>query len=94
MPFEPVRTKADLDTLNRADVLEGYMSANRGDPEPGANRGRAFWHGWRNRMMDIGQIPQDDASRQLVREVLSAARASHLKASLEMATEARRLQLE
>ncbi len=45
--FEPVRSKADLDTLEEAEIIEGYMSAERDDPEPGANRGRAFWHGWR-----------------------------------------------
>lgn len=72
MNFEPVRTKADLDALDQADILEGYMSAKRGDPEPGPNRGRAFWHGWRNRMIDYGELPGDDASRQLVHEVVSS----------------------
>lgn len=72
MPFEPVRTRVDLQSLDEKDIVEGYMSAERGDPEPGENRGRAFWHGWRNRMMDLGVIPLDDASRQLVREVLQA----------------------
>lgn len=75
MNFEPVRTKADLDTLDTADVIEGYMAAERGDPEPGPNRGRAYWHGWRNRMIDMGELPVDDASRQLVREFLAAQRA-------------------
>ena len=73
MPFEPVRTKADLDTLESAEILDGYMSAERGDPEPGENRGRAFWHGWRNRMIDFGEHPTDDASRQLAHEVMSAS---------------------
>ena len=70
--FQPVRTAAELETLNEIDIVEGYLSAQRGDPEPGANRGKAFWHGWRNRMIDYGVIPQDDASRALVREVLKA----------------------
>jgi hypothetical protein len=82
MNFEPVKTKADLDSLDQADVLEGYMSAERGDPEPGPNRGRAFWHGWRNRMMDLGQIPSDDASRHLVKEVVAAMRAEAAKRDL------------
>ena len=68
MAFQPVRTKADLDTLNEADILEGYMSAQRGDPEPGENRGRAYWHGWRNRMIDMGAIKPDAASAQLAHE--------------------------
>lgn len=67
--FEPVSTKADLDTLDQADILEGYMSAERGDPEPGPNRGRAYWHGWRNRMIDMHVLPVDDAAMQLVREM-------------------------
>ncbi len=69
MNFEPVRTKADLDTLNHAEIVEGYMSASSGDPEPGPNRGRAYWHGWRVRMMDFGEIEIDDAARALVHEV-------------------------
>lgn len=74
MNFEPVRTKADLDTLDFADVLEGYLSTERGDPEPGPNRGRAFWHGWRNRMIDLHELPPDDASHQLAHEVVVARR--------------------
>ena len=67
-PFLPVRTVADLETLDANSILDGYRSANRGDPEPGENRGRAFWHGWRNRMIDLGELPVDDAARQLARE--------------------------
>ena len=69
MAFQPIRTKADLDSLDQADVLEGYMSAERGDPEPGENRGRAYWHGWRNAMIDMGELPVDAAAMQLVREM-------------------------
>ncbi len=69
MNFEPVRTLADLDTLDHAAIVEGYMSASRGDPEPGPNRGRAYWHGWRNAMIDMGAIEIDDAARALVHEV-------------------------
>lgn len=76
MNFEPVRTKADLDSLDFADVLDGYVSTKRGDPEPGPNRGRAYWHGWRNRMIDLGELPHDDASRQLVKEILEFERAA------------------
>ena len=68
--FEPVRTKAELDALDPSEILEGYMSAERGDPEPGQNRGKAFWHGWRNRMIDMGESPSDEASRALAREYL------------------------
>ena len=74
MRFEPVRTLADLETLCESEVVEGYVKTERGDPEPGENRGRAFWHGWRNRMMDLNGLPHDDASRQLVAEYVARAR--------------------
>jgi hypothetical protein len=69
MNFEPVRTKADLDMLNHDEIVAGYMEAERGDPEPGVNRGRAYWHGWCNAMMDFHEIEIDDAARALVHEV-------------------------
>jgi len=70
MNFEPVRTKADLETLDHSEMVEGYMAAERGDPEPGPNRGRAYWHGWRNRMIDMHELPMDEAAMQLAREVV------------------------
>jgi hypothetical protein len=70
MPYAPVSTKADLDSLDPAEVLEGYLSAEQGDPEPGPNRGRAFWHGWCNRMRDKRQLPMTEAQRQLTREII------------------------
>lgn len=69
MKFEPVRTPVDLETLDQEQIVEGYRSAERGDPEPGPNRGRSFWHGWRNRMMDFGEMEIDEVARSLVREV-------------------------
>jgi len=72
--FEPVRTLADLKSLNHDDIVEGYMSAERGDPEPGPNRGRAFWHGWRNRMIDHGVLPLDEAAAELARECVARNR--------------------
>ena len=70
MTFEPVRTKADLDTLDIAEIVEGYRSAERGDPEPGPNHSRAYWHGWRNRMIDLGELPLDEAAMQLAHDVI------------------------
>lgn len=69
--FEPVKTLQELNELDPAEVLDGYNSAERGDPEPGPNRGRSFWFGWRNRMMDLGEIPIDDIHRKLVKEVVA-----------------------
>jgi len=69
MNFDPVSTEADLETLDPEEIVEGYRTAERGDPEPGANRGRAVWHGWRMRMMDLGQLPIDEPTRALVKEL-------------------------
>lgn len=66
MNFAPVITLADLDSLDEADLVEGYRFAERGDPEPGENRGRAYWHGWRCRMMDYGELPIDADHMKLV----------------------------
>jgi hypothetical protein len=72
--FEQPRTLAELDELDAAEIVEGYSSAERGDPEPGPNRGRAFWFGWRNRMMDFGLLPIDDTHRALVKEIIARNR--------------------
>ncbi|WP_205668218.1 hypothetical protein [Bradyrhizobium manausense] len=74
MNFKPVVTLADLDSLNQDLVAEAYISAKRGDPEPGSNRGRAYWHGWRCRMMDLGEISIDDGHRRLVRAYVERLR--------------------
>lgn len=73
--FVQVTTLADLDALDDAEVVAGYLSAERGDPEPGENRGRAFWHGWRCRMMDFGEIPVDAAHADLVRAYVARSRS-------------------
>jgi hypothetical protein len=69
MTFEPVRTKADLDALEHDEIVAGYLEYRSDDPEPGPNRGRAYWHGWRNAAIDHGRIPKDQAAAQLAREV-------------------------
>lgn len=74
MNFAPVTTFDDLDGLDHDQVVEGYASAERGDPEPGPNRGRSYWHGWRCRMMDYGLLPIDDGHRNLTREYLEQQR--------------------
>ncbi len=72
--FDPVLTVSDLDTLDRAEILAGYREFVSGDPEPGANRGRAYWHGWRNAARDHGQIPGDWAMAALIRDMIRCGR--------------------
>ena len=65
--FPSVHTLDDLDTLDEREMSDGFHSFERGDPEPGANRGRAFWHGWCARAMDAGLLPITEGHRKLVR---------------------------
>jgi hypothetical protein len=74
MSFKPVTTLAELDSLDLDDMVAGHMSAERGDPEPGENRGRAFWHGWRTRMMDLGEIETPLEHKVLVHMVVDRMR--------------------
>lgn len=53
--FAPVRTIADLDTLDLAEMREGYWDGYHGEPEPGNNRTRSYWHGWGNGAVDSGR---------------------------------------
>jgi hypothetical protein len=67
--FPPVETAADLATLDHAEIVAGYMEFRPGDPQPGPNRGRAYWHGWRNAAIDHGEAKPDAASARLVHEI-------------------------
>jgi hypothetical protein len=78
--FAPVATLDDLDSLDEAEMVEGYLSTRLDDPEPGENRGRAFWHGWRTRMMDYGEIEIDATHRKLVDAWLARERSRRLEA--------------
>jgi hypothetical protein len=59
--FMPVTTLSDLDALDQSEMLQGYKSAERGDPEPGANRGRA-WS--RHKMTGQGHDPQPTPAQE------------------------------
>lgn len=69
MGHAPVRTAVDLNTLDPAELLEGFLDGMSDAPEPGDNRSRAYWHGWRVGMMDKGRIEIDPDHRALVRDV-------------------------
>lgn len=66
--FNPVRTKADLETLDDDEIVAGYMSGLKLEPAPGSDKSRSFWHGWRNGISDrTGK--SDEAQWALVREM-------------------------
>lgn len=67
--FLPVRTADDLDSLDENEVYQGSRDYQKGDPPPGPNRGRAYWHGWRVAAMNHGDLPTDDDMRALVKSI-------------------------
>ncbi len=64
-PHAAVVTLSELLALDTNEIVAGHLSAEVGDPEPGPNHSRAFHHGWRTRMMDLGQIEITPAHRML-----------------------------
>ncbi len=73
--FAPVRTFADLQTLDGDEVVDGYRDGFRGEPEPGNNRTRSYWHGWRNGAVDRGDRELDEHQRALVEDMARQRRA-------------------
>ena len=66
--FAPVRTIADFRLLDDGDILAGYFDGFHGSPEPGSDRSRSYWHGWRNGRIDAGFARPDAAQRALAQE--------------------------
>lgn len=66
---QPVTTIADLDQLDSDEMYEGYRDGRAGEPEPGGNRSRAYWHGWRNGAVDGGHREKDEAQAVLAAAV-------------------------
>lgn len=73
--FQPVATLSDLEKLDADEMLDGYRSGLAEEPQPGSDKSKSFWHGWRNGMMDRGKLPHDDAANALVREMGAKHRA-------------------
>ena len=74
MNFQPVATLEELDTLDPCEMIKGYQSGLRHEPEPNESKGKSFWHGWRNGMMDRGYMKSDIASESLARLIVARSR--------------------
>lgn len=73
--YQPLSTAAEADFLDMDDCVEGYMSGLRTEEEPGSDKSKSFWHGWRNGMIDRGKIPIDEAAQNLCREMIRRQKA-------------------
>ena len=67
----PITDPAELTGLDDAETVEGYMDGHNGEPEPGDNRSKSYWHGWRNGSIDGGHREKDAAAAELARRVIA-----------------------
>ncbi len=74
-PLSPVRTLADLNSLDQDEILLGYEDGRRGDPAPGHNLSRSYWHGWRNGAVDGGHREKDEHQEALAAELIAEAKS-------------------
>ncbi len=65
----PVEKLCDLGRLDLGEIQEGYIDGHRDAMEPGNNRSRAYWHGWRNAQHNSHRLEPDTAARELARRV-------------------------
>lgn len=73
--YEPLSSIKELDALDEEECVAGYLSGLKGSPEPGNDKSKSYWHGWRNGMIDKGHIPIDGAADNLVKEFVRRQRA-------------------
>ncbi len=73
--FRPISEIDDLEKQDEAEMSIGYMAGLRGDPAPGSQHSRSFWHGWRNGMVDSGRAKIDSAQQDLARAIVMRQRA-------------------
>lgn len=75
--YAPLRTKVELETINDDECVAGYRAGLQGDREPGSDKSRSFWHGWRNGMMDSKRMPHDADAAALARDYVGTYRGLH-----------------
>jgi hypothetical protein len=68
--FSAVFSVRELELLDSDEILEGYLSARSCRTEPGNNRSKSFWHGWRNGMADLWHADPDAAQAALAKDFL------------------------
>lgn len=58
-----------------ADVIDGYRSGHRGESEPGSDKSRSFFHGWKNGRVDGGHDPIDERQAAFARAYVGNQRS-------------------
>lgn len=70
--FTPVATVAEVETLSQIETVNGYHAGRRNEPEP-FDKGKAYWHGWRNGMIDAHHMPMDYPAQFLAQAIVRAS---------------------
>jgi len=73
--YKPLSSVRELDVLDGDDCMAGYFVGLDGTSEPGSDKSKSYWHGWRNGMMDTNRLPIDWSARNLVAEFVRRQRA-------------------
>jgi len=74
--WTPVMSAAELAVLDPDETMAGYRAGLENAPEPGSDRSRSYWHGWRNGRVDGGHAQPDLAQQMVAREYLGYRRAN------------------
>jgi hypothetical protein len=65
----PIRRAWLLNDLDETEIMAGYFAGFYGEPEPTeAGYSFAYWHGWRNGMVDSGRCENDSAQVELAHD--------------------------
>lgn len=75
--YNPITTVIELGALDDDEMVEGYRAGFLNAPEPGSDKSKSYWHGWRNGMVDGGHAPIDCAQTILAREIVGTYRGLH-----------------
>lgn len=71
--FQKVVSTEELALLDQDAIVAGYLDGMRNPDEPGSDKCRGYWHGWRNAQIDKGRIPMDGEAGRLARSILGAS---------------------
>jgi len=73
--YKPLVTNAEAELLDMDDCVAGYLAGYHGDKEPGSDKSKSYWHGWRNGSMDGKHIQVDEPAILLAASVVRNMRA-------------------
>lgn len=73
----PLRRAAQIEALDKEDVIEGYFDGTKNSAEPGDDKSFSYWHGWANGMVDGGHRKINDAQSELAEDIRRACEAGN-----------------